>query len=161
MRILVLGLGNELYGDDGVGIQVIKELRHEFQEKGLPLNQERSVDFLESSLTGFALLDIIIGYDTLIIVDTIKRENPVPGRIHCFEESQIRHIPGPSPHYVSIPQTIQIGRKIGLKVPSTIKIIGIEAKNIYHLGECLSQEIQEAIPSIKKKIKKLIGIKNP
>ena len=55
------------------------------------------------------------------------------GKIHLLGGEELRHIPGPSPHYVSIPQTLEIGKKIGLKVPSRIKIIAVEAKNMYNL----------------------------
>ncbi|MCK4495083.1 MAG: hypothetical protein KAU91_01940, partial [Candidatus Aminicenantes bacterium] len=72
---------------------------------------------------------------------------------------ELRHIPGPSPHYVSIPQTLEIGKKIGLKVPSRIKIIAVEAKNMYNLGEGLSKEMTKAIPAIVKEVKKILKSK--
>ncbi|MCK4385070.1 MAG: hydrogenase maturation protease, partial [candidate division Zixibacteria bacterium] len=118
MKTLVLGLGNELYGDDGAGIHVIKELRSKIETEKKLSADFHDVDLLECSLTGFALLDVIIGYDRLIIVDTIKRSEPKTGRITILEEKDLRYIPGPSPHYVSIPQTIEIGRQIHLKVPA-------------------------------------------
>ncbi len=155
MKTLVLGLGNELYGDDAAGIHVVRNLREELEaEKGK--QWLRGVDFEECSLSGLALLDVIVGYDTLIIVDTIKKSNPVTGKVHILKEKDLRHIPGPSPHYVSVPQTLDIGRKMRLKVPSRIKVIAVEAKNLYNLGESLSEKMKEAIPDIAEKVKKII-----
>ncbi len=115
-----------------------ESLFHEFQ----------NVDFEECSLTGLAILDVIIGYDRLIIIDTIKKASPETGKIAVLEDKDLRHIPGPSPHYVSIPQTIEIGRKVGQKVPEEIQIIALEAKNMYNLGEGLTKEMKLAVPAI-------------
>ena len=160
MKTLVLGLGNELYGDDGTGIHVIKELRLKIETEKKLSADFHDVDLLECSLTGFALLDVIIGYDRLIIVDTIKRSEPKTGRITILEEKDLRYIPGPSPHYVSIPQTIEIGRQIHLKVPAEIKIIAIEAKNIYNLGEGLTKEMEKTLPAIINKTIELVKQNN-
>ncbi len=156
MKTLLLGLGNELYGDDGVGIHVVRKLRDEVKKKKKLAAQVEEVEIEECSLSGLALLDVIVGYDRLILVDTIKRNAPVPGRTHLLEEKHIRAIPGPSPHYVSVPQTIALGKKLGLHMPSRIQIIAIEAKNIYSLGEGLSREMEEKLPAIIRKVKDVL-----
>ena len=155
-KTLVLGLGNDLYGDDGIGIHIIELInRHtEIKQKLSVLCDP--VEFIPCSQTGLSLLDVIIGYDSLIIIDTIKKQNPTTGKIHTMEGSELRFIPGPSPHYVSIPQSIEIGKKLGLKVPKNIKIIAIEAKNMYNLGEKLTEEMKEKVPVVIKKLKSLL-----
>jgi len=157
MKTLVLGLGNELYGDDGVGIHVVRRLRRDFEIRKGKAKVLKNVNFEECSLSGLALLEIIAGYDALIIIDTIKKSNPSTGRIHFLEEKDLRYIPGPSPHYVSIPQTLEIGKKLQLKVPSKVKIIAVEAKNMYNLGEGLTEEMKKAIPAIASRIKKALA----
>jgi hydrogenase maturation protease len=154
MKILVLGLGNELYGDDGVGIHVVRELRKEYESA--KKKKPRNIDFEECSLSGLALLEVIVGYDTLLIVDTIKKANASSGKIHILEEKDLRHIPGPSPHYISVPQTLEIGRKLQLKVPSRVKVVAVEAKNMYNLGEGLTEEMKKAIPEIARKVKSIL-----
>jgi len=156
MKTLVLGLGNELYGDDAAGIHVIRKLRQEFEKAEKRAGWLDDVEFEECSLSGLALLEVIVDYDTLIIIDTIKKEKPLTGKIHLLEERDLRHIPGPSPHYVSIPQSIELGKKLGLQVPSRIKIIAVEAKNLYNLGEGLTEEMTEAIPEIVKEVKRVL-----
>jgi hydrogenase maturation protease len=156
MKILVLGLGNELYGDDGAGIQVVRKLKQELEPQKKTLPWLENVNFEESSVSGIALLDVIADYDILIIVDTIKKSNPLTGKIHVLKDKDLRHVPGPSPHYVSVPQTLEIGKNLGLKVPSQIKIIAVEAKNLYNLGEGLTEEMKKAIPVIVKKVKETL-----
>jgi len=147
-KTLVLGLGNDLYGDDGVGLHVIRELRRRLDEDKHLVKTFTSVDLLECSLTGLSLLDVIIGYDDLIIIDTIKRANPVTGRMTLMTDDDIRSIPGPSPHYVSIPQTLVIGRQLNQKVPTRIQILAVEAKNMFVLGEGLTDKMKETLPEL-------------
>jgi hydrogenase maturation protease len=156
MKTLVLGLGNELYGDDGIGIHIVRLSRDRLKTHQELLPDEENINFKECSLSGLALLDVIVDCDNLVIIDTIKRTNPVTGKIRVFDVTQLRHIPGPSPHYVSVPQTIEIGKTLGLKVPSQIKIIAVEAKNMYNLGEGLSPKMKEAIPKIIQELKSLL-----
>jgi len=153
---LVLGLGNELYGDDGVGNFVVKKLKSDPDLEEEFAGYLKDVDIEECSLTGFKLLDVVIGYDRLIIIDTIKRSDPITGKVYTLKHSDLRYIPGPSPHYVSIPQAIDMGRKLGLKVPSKIDIIAVEAKNLYNMGEGLTPEMIAAIPEIVQKLKELL-----
>jgi len=156
MKTLVLGMGNELYGDDGVGLHVIRRIRSDPTVHKDFAGWNEDVEFEECSISGLSLLDVIIGYDRLIIIDTIKKSNPIPGKVTLMKESELRSIPGPSPHYVSVPQAIEIGRHIGEKVPSQIDIIAVEAKNLYHMGEGLTEEMTRAIPEIIQKLKELL-----
>lgn len=155
-RTLILGLGNELYGDDGVGIAVVKKLKSDPELKKEFSQYLADTDMEECSLTGFKLLDVIIGYDRLIIIDTIKKSDPLTGKVYTLKHSDLRYIPGPSPHYVSIPQAVDIGRKLGLEVPSRIDIIAVEAKNLYDMGEGLTPEMTKAIPEIIQKLKEIL-----
>lgn len=156
MKTLLLGLGNELYGDDGVGIHVVRRIREEMEKRTGGSEGPDGVECVECSLSGLALLDIIVGHESLVIVDTIKKEGPVPGKIHILEEKDLRAIPGPSPHYISFPQTLEIGREWGLPVPRHVKIVGIEAKNMYHLGEGLSEEMSRSLPAIIQTVKVIL-----
>ena len=156
-KTLVLGLGNELYGDDGVGIHVVRRFKQNIEKNATFIKGRRNIDFLECSLTGLALLDVIVGYDTLVIIDTIKSSTPEAGKICLLDGADLRHIPGPSPHYVSIPQMIEMGQKLGLKVPMQIKIIAVEAKDMYNLGEGLTPEMEKAVPRIIRELQKLLA----
>jgi len=153
MRTLVLGLGNDLYGDDAAGLEVVRRLRQEAVEGRGSLCDVEKTDFEECALSGLALLDVIIGYDALLIVDTIKKATPRTGRVRLMEAGDLRALPGPSPHYISVPQTIAIGQRLGLRVPSRIKVVAVEAKNIHRLGEGLSEEMARAMPRILARVR--------
>lgn len=162
MRTLVLGLGNDLYGDDGVGVEAVRRLREEAagaegaSPPAEPFCDPENTVFEECSLSGLALLDVITGYDRLVIVDTIKRPEPRTGRVSLLREEDLRAVPGPSPHYVSVPQMIEIGRRVGLHVPSTIIVVAVEAKNMHRLGEGLTEEMTRALPAITARVKDVL-----
>jgi hydrogenase maturation protease len=149
-------MGNELFGDDAVGIHVVRQIKSDGQSSD-PFFCAENVDFEECSVSGLAILDYIIGYDRVIIIDTIKKLKPVTAKSYVLDGEDLRHVPGPSPHYISIPQAIEIGKKLKLKVPEKIEVIAIEAKNLYKMGEGLSKEMVSAIPQIKNMLKDLLS----
>ena len=148
MKILVLGMGNDLFGDDGVGLHAVRLLKDEWADGAAPGEPSLSVEFVECLLSGAALLDVIHGYDALVVIDTIMKAEPVTGRIRILDAADMRDFPGPSPHYVSVPQVLTIGRTMGLKMPRTVMIIAVEAKDLFRLGEGLSDDMQTRLPDI-------------
>jgi hydrogenase maturation protease len=148
LKILVLGLGNDIYGDDGVGHHVVRFLEQKGTARRVPPNTDFAVDYVASSLSGLALLDVVVGYDALVIVDTILSSDPIIGRIRILDMSDVRDIPGPSPHYISVPQTLALGQSLGLKMPEIVKIVAVEASNLHRLGEGLSEAMRLRLPDI-------------
>jgi hydrogenase maturation protease len=148
LKILVLGLGNDLYGDDGVGHHVVRLLGQKRAARHVRPNAGFAEDYVACALSGLALLDIIVGYDALVIVDTILRSDPVVWRIRILDMPDVRDVPGPSPHYISVPQTLALGRSLGLRMPKTVKIVSVEAGNLRRLGEGLSEAMRRRLPDI-------------
>lgn len=148
MKILVLGMGNDLYGDDGVGLHAIRLLKEEWTDGAASREASSSVEFIECYLSGAALLDIIHGHDALVVIDTIMKTEPVTGRVRILDAADIRDVPGPSPHYVSVPQVLALGREIGLKMPGIVRVVAVEAKDLFRLGEGLSEGMRSRLPDI-------------
>jgi hydrogenase maturation protease len=148
LKVLVLGLGNDLYGDDGVGPEVVRRLEEKAAAPSGPYRADVGVEYAACSLSGLALLDVVVGYDALVIVDTILRPHPVVGRTRIMDMPEIRDVPGPSPHYISVPQTLALGRSIGLKVPERVKVVAVEARNLHRLGDGLSLAMRRRLPDI-------------
>jgi len=156
MKTLVLGLGNDLYGDDGVGLQAVRLLRDEWAGGAMSGDPSSSVEFIECPLSGAALLDVIQGYDALVVIDTIIKAEPMTGRIRILDAADIRGFPGPSPHYISVPQVLAIGRELGLDMPGAVRVIAVEAKDIFRLGEGLSEDMQAKLPEITRAAKTVL-----
>lgn len=147
LKVLVLGLGNEILGDDAIGIIVAREL-----SKYL----DKSIDIKETFLSGLELLDIITGYDIVFIIDSIKTNDP-PGTLY---ELDIKNLPKAlplSPHYTGVPELIAIATAIGYKMPKRIKILAINVKDPYTIREGISYELKEKLPKIIRKIIMIIN----
>jgi hydrogenase maturation protease len=157
LKILALGLGNDLYGDDGVGHHVVRLLEEKWAARQAPPDADFSVDFVACALSGLALLDVVVGYDTLVIVDTILRSEPVVGQIRILDMPDVRDVPGPSPHYISVPQTLELGRSLGLKMPEEVKIVAVEARDIHRLGAGLSDTMRRRLPDIVAAADRVLG----
>ncbi len=144
MKTLVLGLGNELLSDDGLGLLAVRKLKHENCLKA---------DFVESSLSGMALLDLFIGYDRAIIVDAIKTGRKPPGTIYELNPEDLGPVFAPSPHYSGLPELLATAEQLGLDFPGLIKIFAMEADDPYTIGGGLTEPVNKALGELVDKIR--------
>ena len=140
MKIIVLGVGNLILGDDGVGIHVVNEVKKQIEDPNITID--------EAITGGMNLLDLILGYDKAIIVDAVKSEKSVIGTVKRIPISDFNTMHSCNPHDVSLIEAIQMAKKLGeTKIPSEIIIIGVMMKEIpCEFGENLSGKIQAAVP---------------
>lgn len=139
MKALVLGLGNPILSDDGVGIRVAEEL------KGRLSQQEVTVD--ETSMAGLDLLDALVGYDRVIIVDAIQTVGGKAGQVYRLDPEALdttRH--ATSAHDVNFATALELGRRLGLALPRQIVIFAIEVADVSTFSEECTPELKRAIP---------------
>lgn len=140
MKTLVLGLGNPILSDDGIGFYVCREIEGR-------LNQQK-VTVMETSMSGLGLLDLLIGYDRAIIIDAIQTAEGKAGQIYrlapeAFDTS--RH--AASPHDVNFLTALELGKKLGLALPQEIIVFAIEAVDVTTFSEECTPELSRAIPA--------------
>ena len=82
MKTLVLGIGNPILGDDGVGFHIAQELAKEIKDE--------NIDVKDTSAGGLNLLELIAGYDKLILIDAIMTENGEAGEIYQLKPEEIQ-----------------------------------------------------------------------
>jgi hydrogenase maturation protease len=151
MKTLVLGLGNSILSDDGVGIRVA-------QEVGKQLNDPQ-VTIAETSEAGLRLLDSIVGYDKVIIVDAVQTEKGQVGQIYRMEPQDFsfaKHLT--SPHQINLATALELGKMLNLAMPQKITIFAVEAKDITTFSEKCTPEVEQAIPEVVKVVlEELVG----
>jgi hydrogenase maturation protease len=145
LRTLIVGVGNPILSDDGVGIHIARKLQE--------LNLD-GVEVEELPASGLELLDMVLGYDRVVIVDAIVTTNGTPGEFYVLEEDAFeRTIHGASPHGINIATALAIGRKVAAdKMPTEVFFVAIEAKDTVNVSESLTPEVAAAIPSIVERI---------
>jgi len=151
-RILILGLGNPILGDDGVGIAIAREIKSHWPD-------DRSIDVLEASLAGRFLLDVICGYRIVVIADAIITSEHAPaGSIHRLSPDDLGTVVNPyASHALDVRTTIELGKRLGYEMPETIRIYAVEIKENTTFREGLSQEVEAAVASVARNIMEDLG----
>ena len=143
MKTLILGVGNPILTDDGVGIRIAQKLKEEKPE----------LEVIETSESGIALLDLIAGYDKLIIIDSIKTKKGKPGDLYKLELEDLRPAKDlSSSHGIGIATAFELGKELGYEMPKHISIYAIGIKDNSTFGEDCTQEVEAKIPSITLQI---------
>ncbi len=140
MKTLVLGLGNPILRDDGVGLRVAQALR-------LVLANLPGVEIDENTWGGLRLMERLVGYDRVIVVDAMCTGAPA-GTVRLLSPDEVPTRRSASPHDTSLPVALELGRRVGLSLPESadITLVGIEALDVDNFGEDLSPEVEAAIP---------------
>ncbi len=145
-KTLVLGLGNPILSDDAVGIRVAQELRGR-------LRDHPEVEVEEANVGGLRILDVIVGYHKLILIDSIKLPEGKPGDLYRLAPDDLGFTArASSPHDVNFATALEVGRRQGLPLPRQIEIyaVGVGANQTF--GETLSPEVEKAVPAIVDRI---------
>jgi hydrogenase maturation protease len=149
----IIGLGNITRIDDGVAIQVIREL----EEMDLP-QQVKVSDF------GIGGVDVPLhldGWKYGLIIDAIKSDNLKPGDVIEFDisEDQLPNVQGfSSTHGFDVITALKLAYSIDdLSLPEKITLIGIQIKKIDGFGIELTTQVKNAIPIVINRIKEIIS----
>ena len=146
MKTLVLGLGNQILSDDGVGIRVVQELNNGFFAA--------EVTMMEASVAGLDFLDLLTHYDRAIIVDAIQTRSGTTGQIYRLEpEAFIATQHASSPHDVNFATALELGRRLGIPLPRRIIIYGIEVADVATFSEKCTPEIEKIVPDVVNMVK--------
>jgi hydrogenase maturation protease len=146
VKTLVVGVGNPILSDDGVGIHAARMLG------GLDI-PDLSVDELPAS--GLELLDMVLDYDRVVIIDAIETVDGTPGDHYIMTEEDFRTtVHGSSPHGINIATALEIGRKVVPdRMPKEIVFVAIEAEDLVNVCESLTPKVAEKLPSIIQMIR--------
>jgi hydrogenase maturation protease len=138
MRVAIIGVGNLLLKDEGVGIWVIEELK----KKNL------DVELFDCATDPMLVLECMDGKDKVVVVDAYKG-NSEPGTIYKFGVEDVKEKKlDLSLHNLTFLDVLRIG-KDSFKLPQEIVIIGIEPAEI-EAGIGLSDELKRKLPEIVK-----------
>jgi hydrogenase maturation protease len=154
MQTLVIGLGNPILGDDGVGWRVVEEIARKTANK-----PDVEVDCV--SLGGLSLMERITGCERVILVDSIfTGEKPI-GTVSLFLLTELPDLSSghtTAVHDTSLRNALKVGRSMDILLPrdEEVFIIAIEAENVYDFSETLSPPVEAAVPQAVRAVLQLI-----
>ncbi len=136
-RCLLLALGNDILKDDGIGMIAAGLLRSEFKE---------AVDIVEAPETGFALLELLAGYDQALLLNAIFTGSAPPGTVLEFCREDFQKAAAPAALYVGLPEILRQAESLGLEFPRELRILALEVQNPFESHGGISPAAREALP---------------
>jgi hydrogenase maturation protease len=154
MKTLVLGMGNTLLSDDGIGIIIKRYLEER-------LSGVREIDFVETTWGGFRIIDILSGYDKAVIVDSIKTASKPQGFIHHLKaDDLLPTLRLTSYHDINFITALKLAESIDSKMPDEIDIFAVEIENNYTISEHLSPVLWKSVKKCAAQIIRLLASKH-
>jgi hydrogenase maturation protease len=151
-KIILIGLGNPILGDDGVGWKVV-----EYIQKHRSLPDEVETDCL--ALGGISLMERLVGYEQAILVDAIITKRHPIGSVLCFEIDELPNQAAghlSSTHDTTLPVALEMGKSLGAHLPDRITIVAVESQSVYEFSEELSPAVNAAVTNAAEIVMNLI-----
>lgn len=142
---LILGLGNDILMDDGIGPKLAWEIQKKFIDDNIVYDT--------AAVGGMELIEMIRDYNHVIIIDAIKTKDGVPGTVYYLTPSSFKetlHIS--NLHDISFLTALQLAKKIDISITEKIDIIAIEIVEDRTFGSSFTPAIQLKYEEIKKEV---------
>ena len=148
MKTLILGLGNDIMSDDAAGLLVSREI-------GLRI-APGSAEVVESAYAGWRLIDILRGFERVIMIDAIVSDECLPGQVCAVDLDNIRSMHLQSSHGMGIREALAMGAafaaKSGDAMPGLISAYAVGVKNPFEFGSRPCAEVSVRIGAIASEI---------
>jgi hydrogenase maturation protease len=147
MKIAIVGFGNILMGDDGIGIYAINKLK-----KDLP----KEIDIIDGGTSSFDILPQLSKYDRVIFIDAIDIKDK-PGSVHklWMDDLRVASINIGLTHGIDLLTSYHIYQKLNYKLPKDIVVVGVQVNQVKISRELT---IKHAYPKIKNMVLDLINV---
>ncbi|HET9494341.1 MAG TPA: hydrogenase maturation protease [Chloroflexia bacterium] len=154
--ILVLALGNDIMGDDGIGLAAARALAEVLPTDG------GGVDFAVCAESGLGLLDYLHGYRRALLLDAICTGRHALGMVLEFSHAdfpRVTTLPPSSliPHYSGLPEVFVLAERLGIPFPEEIRVLAVEIEPPEELAEGLSRTAQAALPLLVKRARQVLA----
>ncbi|MBL7067353.1 MAG: hydrogenase maturation protease [Candidatus Marinimicrobia bacterium] len=147
MKNIILGIGNNILTDDGIGIYIVNQLKSDFV----------NVEMITTSNSGFGIVDQIVDYDRAILIDSILTGRNEIGDVNVYFTNDFsNHIPF-SIHSTDLISALKISKIYGMNVPKEIYLLAIEIKDNFTFNESFSDEIEAMKESIYNNVRVSVG----
>ncbi len=142
-RTVVVGLGNPLLTDDGVGIEAARLLAARLAGAG--------VTVAESSWGGMRFLDLLAGFEKAIIIDAIQWRHGLPGTVYRLPPDEaVPTVRAVSFHDISLGTALALGKQLGIPLPTELVFLAVEAGDVLTVAEGCSPEVASALPEVAR-----------
>jgi hydrogenase maturation protease len=149
MKTLLLGMGNPILCDDAIGIRLARAIAERLGPRdGLDIVEECSVG-------GLNLVDVMTGYDRVVVLDSIITEGGVPGTWFAFDARSLRETLNlRNVHDVNFATALELGRTMGTSLPTDerIRVFTVEVADTLTFSEAMTDTLEAALPELVDEI---------
>lgn len=141
---LVVGLGNPILGDDGIGWCVAEAVQDRLTAAG-----ERQVEVDCLALGGLSLMERLVGYERAIVIDAIQTRDGRAGAVYVLPLEDLPDLSAghtTAAHDTSLQTALALGRSMGVSLPRDITVVAVEADRVYDFSDALTPGVKAAIP---------------
>ena len=143
---VVVGLGNEIASDDGVGLHAAAALAIELRDRG-------DVEVVSLPWAGFVLLDVLRGRRRAVLIDGLTTAMHPPGAVVRLDEADFGgSVRLNSFHDINYPTVMALGRTMGWQMPDEVAIWGIEMAVFDEFGEELTPVVADAVATVVQEV---------
>lgn len=149
-KTLIVGLGNPILGDDGIGWRVAEAVKAS--------HPAAEVDCL--ALGGLSLMERLVGYQRAIIVDAIQTRDGQIGQVYTLPLKALPDLSAghtTAAHDASLQTALNLGKAMGAQLPDEVMIVAIEANRVYDFSEELSPAVEASIPAATQAVLNLLN----
>lgn len=139
MRILVLGLGNDLLADDAIGHLAVRELEPRLAGRA---------EVAATALHGLALIDLLAGYEAAVVLDAACTGAHPVGEVREIDPASLARIESPSPHFAGFPEMLGLADRLGLVFPRRLRIVVVEVLDPHTIGGAMTPAVRAALPEL-------------
>ena len=153
--ILIIGLGNPILGDDGVGWVITQKVKDR-------LLKTENLEFDLLSLGGLSLMERLTGYTKVILIDALSTGKLSPGEVVTFPLNSMQDLSSghsSSAHDTSLRNALDVGRSMNIDLPKNenIVVVAVEANHVYEFSRELSPQIRDAVPVAVNRVLDLLA----
>jgi hydrogenase maturation protease len=161
MKTLIIGLGNPILGDDGVGWVVAEQVRLAILNPQSTILNPQSVEVDCASLGGLSLMERLTGSERVILVDAIFTGTQPVGTVRRFLLDELPDLSAghsASAHDTSLRNALQVGRDMQVPLPEDehVIIVTVEAQAVYDFSQELSPAVAAAVPVALQQVLELL-----
>jgi len=155
MKIMVIGIGQKLRGDDAAGLEAVLRWRAKYPTTA----NNPAVQVEISELPGLGLLDLMQGADGAVLIDAVHSSRPPGSLLHLgLEDLSAFDSNAGSAHGWGVAETLRLGQSLSPALENCrITLIGIEAGQ-FELGQGLSSEVESALDEAVELIEKELDV---
>jgi hydrogenase maturation protease len=149
-KTLILGLGNEILSDDGIGPRLVKNLAQMFDDPNL--------QFKTACCGGLEIMEYLRSFEKAVFIDAIHTNGGIPGSVYYFNPSDFRETSNLSNlHDVNFLTALRLGEILKMDAPSDLHIIAVEIIEDLEFSEELTPVMNKKYPETLEKVFALIN----